>query len=131
MRAMLVIALAALSAACASQSSAVNPRIANSASAHPLCVRAEAGNLWWSYREWTEPHALWSVPGSDAVTDLRVTPRDSLNGFDDGLGYRITFQKDGAIWQGDLDADHRPVGELVPVRTLETRTAGVARNSHD
>ena len=124
-----VVALAALSAACASQSSTVNPHVANAASAHPLCVRAEAGSLWWSYHEWTEPHALWSIPGSDRVEDLRVTPRESLNGFDDGRGYVVTFHKDGAIWEGTLDADHKPVGDLVPVQSLDHKTALAAAPS--
>jgi hypothetical protein len=126
MRAMLFIALAALSAACASQSSAVNPRVASSDSAHPLCVRAEAGNLWWSYHEWTEPHALWALPGNEVVSDLRVSPRQSLNGYDDEQGYRVTFQRDGRLWEGEVGADHKPVGDLVPVRALTARAPGAA-----
>ncbi len=124
MRAMLFsVALAALTAACASESNTINPRVANATSAHPLTVRAEAGNLWWAYHDWTEPHVLWSIPGDDgstaarsAIENLRVEPRASLNGFDDAQGYVVSFEKDGAVWEGVIDANHKPVGDLVSVR---------------
>ena len=37
-----------------------------------VTVRAEGGHLWWSHQPWTEPHALWTLPGHGEVESLTV-----------------------------------------------------------
>lgn len=60
----------------------------------PVVVRAEAGRIWWSRHEWTEPHDLWALPGHGPVEKLSVVREAD--------GFVVTFEQSGTQWRGSF-----------------------------
>jgi hypothetical protein len=71
----------------------------------PLTVRAEAGCVWVSQHEWSEPRRTWPMPARGGVEDLRIEALPAG-------GYRVTFQQGGLWWSGELDATRAARGPL-------------------
>ena len=96
-----VVATCLASLACADLP-APSPAVARVDGDAQVTVRAEGGRLWWSHHPWTEPHALWQLPGHGAVEDLRVTPIASDT---DDCVFVVSFQQGGAVYRGRFAFD--------------------------
>ncbi|HSQ65593.1 MAG TPA: hypothetical protein VLM85_20375 [Polyangiaceae bacterium] len=77
-----------------------SPAVASVDGAAHVTIRAEAGHLWWSHRPWTEPHALWSLPGQGPVENLVVTESVSSDG-----AFVVRFEQGGTPYVGRFAVD--------------------------
>jgi len=77
-----------------------SPAVASVDGAAHVTVRAEAGRIWWSHRAWTEPHALWTLPGRGPVENLVVTEAESSNG-----AFVVRFEQGGTPFVGRFAVD--------------------------
>ena len=89
-----------------------SPAVASVTGAAHVTIRAEAGHLWWSHRPWTEPHALWSLPGQDPVENLVVTGVESSEG-----AFVVRFEQGGTPFVGRFGVDG--------MATLDTPASGL------
>jgi hypothetical protein len=106
MRLRMFFCAAALACAACTHTSERSVAVARVDGAQHVVVRAEAGRVWWSHRDWTEPHELWQLPGGGAVQNLAVAR--------DGDGFVVTFEQGGETWQGRF-------GESTPTRVRLAR----------
>lgn len=96
-----VVATCLVSLACADLP-ARSPAVARADGDSPVVVRAEGGRLWWSHHPWSEPHALWQLPGHGAVEELRVTPVASRS---EDCAFVVSFEQGGAVYHGRFGFD--------------------------